>query len=1081
MVSSSYLLSILANAAYSSLTPNVSLSDQILELSQPNRLATSQAQELAASGWTVAAAFHDSSGADAYVFKCGDQCVLAVGGTASLADFGADGLLAFGATASMNFQYTALQAKVLEWCTPQGDMPAILTPGFTTTGHSLGGYLAAAIKADPLFATQVSFTYQYNSPGVGGVFGGIAEFFSQAFGSPVPSAGVFSFHSSEGPSITAGLGKDLAKPTIIQTDWQGGITGHDMFRLSDGLAVEAYLSAVTGSQDTGLLGQIMDTSGVNFGMVPEGAIDALRRMAYGSDVSKIGDTRDGLYAAMDQALLSTLGGSSVLNLSEASATQMVSYSQSTSEQGTMARRALEALSSFGISHGVDAPKYADKPAEYWQLRAQMLERLNFFNKNELAAYNTNVPHSELNHQFQNESVYYRDAATGFEVLQDRVYGNTPFIIFAGSAGDLIDGGSYHDTIFGGQGEDEIRGGDGNDILYGDAGSDTLVGGDGADTLSGGAGDDVLDGGHGADKLIGGAGNDWLGYTTMGLGGESQDEISSVGNTYDGGLGNDVISGSRGNDIYIFRAGDGNDIIRAQGGLDQLQVPSGNAVTFTRGGGENPAGAADLLVWVNKGQPDEAYAAVVSWFTPGSTENMLDTVKVGNAIFTRETIMKAALQVKGTAIGENIFGVAGFSNVIFASAGDDYVDVAQISGFQSLDEVHGGQGNDMIVTGEGDAEVYGDTGNDNISGGTGRLVAYGGDGDDLIASHGVNSNLSGGKDNDAILAYGDNSLVYGEDGNDHLSLFGSGISASGGRGADFMYNYAGSNNTLTGGWGNDQLYDQTGGATFVYNAGDDFDTLLRAETGTTVKFTTDHMHATLSGKDLFLGIGGYGVLVSGGAQGVNPVIVELADGSRIKSSDLLAEFGDKISLWSYSGGAYSSGNIATVFDALDPMFTYAVENVGSGYQNLLSNAKQGGLSTGRNQNGEAIAHINFSSGVFSNSSDSSKKYAVNFELDGWWANGDYQFTIKSAQFNVWDLGNNLLDAVRVNNSMTETVLRKAVYSIDLAEFAHHGGIAWPTGVATDVNLQAAFPYADASPAYEPITLVGQPLIPTHLPA
>jgi len=73
---------------------------------------------------------------------------------------------------------------------------------------------------------------------------------------------------------------------------------------------------------------------------------------------------------------------------------------------------------------------------------------------------------------------------------------------AGAGGnDYIDGGAGSDEIYGGVGDDVIVGAEGSDELYGEAGNDALVGGVGADLLDGGAGDDTLSGGVGADEFV----------------------------------------------------------------------------------------------------------------------------------------------------------------------------------------------------------------------------------------------------------------------------------------------------------------------------------------------------------------------------------------------------------------------------------------------------------------------------------------------------------------------------------------------------------------------------------------------------
>ena len=56
-------------------------------------------------------------------------------------------------------------------------------------------------------------------------------------------------------------------------------------------------------------------------------------------------------------------------------------------------------------------------------------------------------------------------------------------------------------MYGGWGDDTLDGQWGNDYLNGQWGNDTLYGGDGNDTLEGGAGNDVLNGGAGKDRFV----------------------------------------------------------------------------------------------------------------------------------------------------------------------------------------------------------------------------------------------------------------------------------------------------------------------------------------------------------------------------------------------------------------------------------------------------------------------------------------------------------------------------------------------------------------------------------------------------
>ncbi|MCG9125495.1 type I secretion C-terminal target domain-containing protein, partial [Laribacter hongkongensis] len=85
-------------------------------------------------------------------------------------------------------------------------------------------------------------------------------------------------------------------------------------------------------------------------------------------------------------------------------------------------------------------------------------------------------------------------------------------------------------------------GDGNDRLYGGEGNDVLMGMGGDDHLSGGAGNDVLFGGAGNDTLLGGHGNDVL------LGGSGNDTLA-------GGAGNDILIGGSGVDTFVWNLAD----------------------------------------------------------------------------------------------------------------------------------------------------------------------------------------------------------------------------------------------------------------------------------------------------------------------------------------------------------------------------------------------------------------------------------------------------------------------------------------------------------------------------------------------
>ncbi|MFK3781715.1 calcium-binding protein [Agrobacterium sp. NPDC089420] len=159
-----------------------------------------------------------------------------------------------------------------------------------------------------------------------------------------------------------------------------------------------------------------------------------------------------------------------------------------------------------------------------------------------------------------------DIIGAYEVIYKGEYKYLDIYLFS-QGHNYFDGRGGNDILVGRAGHDTLLGGDGNDHLYGDeysasssegSGVDTLYGGDGDDVLYGGGGADYLDGGHGRDQLYGGDGDDTLVSHDSGEGEEAAD-------IFIGGKGDDIILStasmfSNGNDVFIYSAGDGNDVV-----------------------------------------------------------------------------------------------------------------------------------------------------------------------------------------------------------------------------------------------------------------------------------------------------------------------------------------------------------------------------------------------------------------------------------------------------------------------------------------------------------------------------------------
>ena len=216
-----------------------------------------------------------------------------------------------------------------------------------------------------------------------------------------------------------------------------------------------------------------------------------------------------------------------------------------------------------------------------------------------------------------------NAAGGSSTINGSI-GNDQFIIHNNSV-KLNDGGGNNiihldnsaisddiNTINLGLGDDQvtvisngqttIKTSNGNNVLnLSGSGSFSVTAGTGVDNIASGAGNDILNSGAGNDTINGNAGDDRL--------------IAEAGNdTLSGGIGNDVLEGGTDDDSYYFNVGDGQDVIKDSGGIDQVVFGDGvlkDDLWFMRSG-------KDLVVNNTKTQDE---IKVTNWF--GSKNNQLE--------------------------------------------------------------------------------------------------------------------------------------------------------------------------------------------------------------------------------------------------------------------------------------------------------------------------------------------------------------------------------------------------------------------------------------------------------------------------
>lgn len=182
------------------------------------------------------------------------------------------------------------------------------------------------------------------------------------------------------------------------------------------------------------------------------------------------------------------------------------------------------------------------------------------------------------------AIEYIQFSDGVAMTREQLIQTLGFEVEGTPGDDVLSGTAYGEPIHAYAGDDSVDARGGDDHVFGEDGNDSLSGGSGNDLLDGGSGNDILHGDAGADRLLGGAGDDVLA----------------------GGAGNDTLEGGDDNDVYLFGAGDGQDIAIDASGSDAVQLTgglSGSQITMRRVG-------SDLVIDIN-GTADRL--TVRDWF------------------------------------------------------------------------------------------------------------------------------------------------------------------------------------------------------------------------------------------------------------------------------------------------------------------------------------------------------------------------------------------------------------------------------------------------------------------------------------
>lgn len=271
----------LALAAYANLITGVPDKAALIDAG----MSDTQAASFTAT-YSVAAQYNDPNGLSATVFAdATGNTYLAIRGTDSAIDMITNviGIALLGTTA-LQPQYASLKVKVQEWLGS-----GVLSPSFTVTGHSLGGFLATGIAAD--FASNVSHAYLYNSPGVGGITSIVTSPILNALGvtSSFDPDKFSNLKADAGISPIAGLGYQVSPPISIAIEDQTAADvsnppaarNHSQQVLTDALALYPVFSQLASNLTIEQIGAIVKAANSLSSPTLESALDGLRTILFG--------------------------------------------------------------------------------------------------------------------------------------------------------------------------------------------------------------------------------------------------------------------------------------------------------------------------------------------------------------------------------------------------------------------------------------------------------------------------------------------------------------------------------------------------------------------------------------------------------------------------------------------------------------------------------------------------------------------------------------------------------------------------------------------------------------------------------
>ena len=498
------------------------------------------------------------------------------------------------------------------------------------------------------------------------------------------------------------------------------------------------------------------------------------------------------------------------------------------------------------------------------------------------------------------------------------------------------------------------------VMYGGVGRDTIYGGRGDDWIAGGSGANTLDGRGGNDIILGASGfnidlSERLSRSAQML------KIANAGSQTDNRItgdklsaGSNRISGGTGNNIVFGDYG----VVVQEAGVQSIKSTTGVVLARTT----RPSNGADNVIDVGDGNNVVFGALFDDVITAGNGRNIL-------------------LGEFGTV--HYVDGIVDLVTAIHAGSGGKN----QITSGQGKNTVIGGAGVDTIITGGGDNVVLADEGavtyrggvvvsvnasnpafggEDRITAGNGNNVVVGGNGMDKISAGNGDNVLFG---DSGRVSYTKGVLTYagtvgvGHGGNDAITMGNGSNIVVGGVGAD----------SITGGDGKNRITGDDGSMGFVDGAlayvstrneshgGDDNITVGAGDNVGFGGMGSDTIQAG-GGKNILFGDVGalqyrQSVLVSveshyAGSDGDNQITV--GNGKNVivggvRSDTIVAGDGGNVILGDHGEATYSAG-VLTALKTQDPLSGGDdVIKSGSGVDVILGGAGSDRIDGGNGNN------------------------------------------------------------------------------------------------------------------------------------